>query len=406
MTASALSGPAHYDFILIGAFRYPAGDASSNRLLALAKAATSAGYWPLVVNDAPSDDSRDRKGDIRTFGGVDYVSTGPVVGGRASRLLVRLGRPVRLVRTIQHAGYKRKASFASVSSGLYTPGVHVGLKWLLGMTTISDVVERHDAEQFAASRRSPHFLRHRWTSLLSRFLPDGVIAISRTLEAVYQPTRPVLRVPPLVDIDEFPAPRRRSPSEPLTLLYSGTPTRKDQLGSLVDAVVAQTGDSRPMTLLIAGADAEQLASSEDVGPERVARFDNVVKPLGMLGRAEVLRQLQRADFSVLLRPRDGYAQAGFPSKVPESLAAGCPILGNLTSDLGDYLKDTENAVLCEPDPETRMVSAMTVRNALDRINQMTDDQLYAMKLAARVSADEFHYARWGPILQRWLRTLG
>jgi glycosyltransferase involved in cell wall biosynthesis len=273
------------------------------------------------------------------------------------------------------------------------------------MKTISDVVERHDAEQFPSGLRSPYYLRHRWTSLLSKLLPDGVIAISRTLEAIYAPSRPVLRVPPLVDIDEFAAPIRRATSQPLTLLYSGTPTHKDQLGSLVDAVLADTGDGRPVILLIAGADEEQLAATEDVGPRRVARFGTVVKTLGKLERAEVLTQLSQADFSVLLRPQGGYAQAGFPSKVPESLAAGCPILGNLTSDLGDYLKESDNAVLCRPDPTTRTVSTMAVQEALDRANHMTDDELYTMKLAARAKAEELHYARWGPTLERWLRTL-
>jgi glycosyltransferase involved in cell wall biosynthesis len=394
-----------YDFFLIGAFRYPAGDASSNRLLALAKAAAAGGYRPLVVNDAPPLDSPLPRGSIGTFGGVDYVNTGPPVGARGYRLLGRLSRPARVARTIRRAGYQRGSGFASVASGLYTPGVHVALNWVLGLRTISDVVERHDAEQFPAGRRSPYYIRHRWTSMLSRVLPDGVIAISRTLEAVYSPSRSVLRIPPLVDLDEFPVPHRRSSSQPLTLIYSGTPTRKDQLGSLVDAVLSDTGNSRPISLLIAGADANQLADAEDVGPDRVARFGSVVKPLGMLGRAEVLEQLNRADFSVLFRPQDGYAQAGFPSKVPESLAAGCPVLGNLTSDLGDYLKDSNNAIVCEPDTETRTVLAPAVTEALDRANHLTDDELFEMKLAARASAEDLDYRAWGPVLQRWLRTL-
>jgi glycosyltransferase involved in cell wall biosynthesis len=269
---------------------------------------------------------------------------------------------------------------------------------------MSDVVERHDVEQFAQGWREPYYLRHRWTSLLSTYLPDGVIAISRSLERSFAAHQPVLRLPALIDIAEYAPPAPRATDSPLVLLYSGTPTNKDQLGTLIDAVLAGTNEPRPVELVVAGATAEQLASNPDVGPDRVARFGERIRPLGWLSRDDVIANLRRADFSVLLRPPHGYAHAGFPSKVPESLAAGCPIFGNLTSDLGDYLRDLENAVICETGASGH-VTLETASSALSRANLLTDEQLKAMKHSARQSAEQLHYAHWAPALSEWLETL-
>ena len=67
---------------------------------------------------------------------------------------------------------------------------------------------------------------------------------------------------------------------------------------------------------------------------------------GRKKRDEVLRMLASADFVQLIRdPEMRYAKAGFPSKVVESLAHATPVFCNLSSDLGDYLCDGENALI-------------------------------------------------------------
>ncbi|WP_460936071.1 glycosyltransferase [Phycicoccus ginsengisoli] len=278
------------------------------------------------------------------------------------------------------------------------------LHTLLRVTMISDVVERHDVEQFPSGWRSPYLVRHRWTSRLSQILPDGVIAISRTLEGGYAERRPVLRIPPLIDMAEYATPSPRDPRDPLTLLYIGSPSNKDQLGVLVDAVMDQDGAPRPILLRVAGTDSNQLAANEDVGPDRVSKFGNVVQVLGRLEREEVLSQLREADFSVVLRPRAGYAQAGFPSKVPESLAAGCPLFANITSDLADYLRDLDNSVICETGADGQ-VTADAVATALRRANGLTDPELHSLRLRARETAAHLHYGAWAPALRAWLVTL-
>jgi glycosyltransferase involved in cell wall biosynthesis len=48
---------------------------------------------------------------------------------------------------------------------------------------------------------------------------------------------------------------------------------------------------------------------------------------------------------VLLRPHSRYAEAGFPTKLVESLSAGLPIITNVTSDISEYVRDFEEGAI-------------------------------------------------------------
>ena len=66
---------------------------------------------------------------------------------------------------------------------------------------------------------------------------------------------------------------------------------------------------------------------------------------GRVPQSMVPKCLAQMDFSVLLRPNARYAEAGFPTKLVESLSAGVPILANPTSDITQYVRDGREGVL-------------------------------------------------------------
>jgi glycosyltransferase involved in cell wall biosynthesis len=61
---------------------------------------------------------------------------------------------------------------------------------------------------------------------------------------------------------------------------------------------------------------------------------------------------------LIRNPEERYAKAGFPSKVVESLANSTPVLCNLSSDLGLYLRDGENAILASDHTPQAVALAM------------------------------------------------
>jgi glycosyltransferase involved in cell wall biosynthesis len=105
-----------------------------------------------------------------------------------------------------------------------------------------------------------------------------------------------------------------------------------------------------------------------------------------------------ADFTFLLRPDRGYAAAGFPSKVPESLAAGCPVIVNLTSDLGFFLKDGTDSLICDG------ADIDDVLRALSRALKLNRAELQQMSIeAAATAARYFDYEVWAGPLDTYLR---
>lgn len=404
--AGRTQGSGRYDLFVIGAFKYPQGDASSQRLLTLAQACAAAGKQPVVINDGDSNAPASyRPGTIASLRGVDYICLPSAEGGRVRRFVHRSSRPIRLARTMQRVRAPGVTTSAVIASGLCTPGVLVVLRFVLRSIVMADVVERHDAAQFPQGRRAPYFLRHRLTSWLSRVAADRVIVISSKLARQYATMEPPpVVVPALVDLSEYEIAADRAGSD-LTLLYLGNPNGKDQLGVVLDAL-AQIPHSQQARLrfVIAGCDLAQLSANPDVGQDRLDRLGRMVEAHAYMPRPQVLQLLNEADFTVLVRPAGGYADAGFPTKVPESLAAGCPVLGNITSDLGDYLVDGQNAVICAPAPGSADVSVATVYEAMQRALALTADERLTMRRNARTSAARLSASEWGPRLRHALEA--
>jgi glycosyltransferase involved in cell wall biosynthesis len=172
---------------------------------------------------------------------------------------------------------------------------------------------------------------------------------------------------------------------------------------VLDAIaLIPKANRKALRLVIVGSDRSQLADNPDVGAARLEQLGDVIDARGYVCREEVLRLLQDADFSVLIRPTGGYADAGFPTKVPESLAAGCPVLGNITSDLGTYLIDGQNAVVCSVASGSSEVSVVAVRQAILRIIGMTAEERLAMRLRAQLSARSLSSIAWGSRLAEYL----
>ncbi len=203
--------------------------------------------------------------------------------------------------------------------------------------------------------------------------------------------RPTLLVPPQVDRDTFASPAPPSLTERLNLLYAGTAGAKDMLAVVMKAIQRLPDVQRHrVRLTIAGMSREQAHLLSDLSPADLKDIDGQVTFLGRIERGQILAELTKAHFSVLVRPDAGYARAGFPSKVPESLAAGCPVLLNYTSDLANYVKDgQEGLVLAGPGVDD-------VHDGLLRALDLTDDQWHRMSCAARERAEEFDYRSWKP----------
>ncbi|MEH1166201.1 glycosyltransferase [Micromonospora sp. CPCC 205539] len=380
----------------LAAYRFPHGDAMSNRLLQLARSATPPGGVTLVVNDWPEDGTCPPTApDLPPGVRLITLPRRRIGGGVLGRWLHRRTRPLRMVAALRRAGVRRREL-----TGVYLPlGLWDLLTWAVLRVVVPcpvtvDVLERHDPAQFPRGRLTPYFIRHRWSSFLAGRLAGRIIAISEALERHFvRRGRPTLLVPPQVDCADYPDPAPPSLDDGLRLLYAGSAGPKDQLAVVLAGIRGlPAADRSRVHLVIAGISRDQADSLSDLGDLTLGDLDDQVSFLGRVPRERVLAELRRSHFSVLVRPSAGYAQAGFPSKVPESLAAGCPVLLNHTSDLARYVVDgREGIVLAGP-------TEVDVRDGLARALALRDADWWAMSHAARERAYCFDYRAWTPVV--------
>ncbi|MDT4876082.1 hypothetical protein FQZ97_1114980 [compost metagenome] len=69
--------------------------------------------------------------------------------------------------------------------------------------------------------------------------------------------------------------------------------------------------------------------------------------LGKVAQEKIESHYQTADFSVILRESERFTNAGFPTKFVESLSFSTPVISNITSDLGLYLRDGVNGYVVD-----------------------------------------------------------
>lgn len=252
----------------------------------------------------------------------------------------------------------------------------------LRLPIIVDCMEWHEAKQFRYRWLSPAFWRFLWKFHVVVLHTDGVLAISNYLARHFRSRgMKVLRLLPQVDAAEFDEHLGPTDCGCVHIFYAGTPHKKDYLGMVLRALSELTPKERTcIKFTVAGVALPEL---KKLAEEAVADWDSVEPQLRILGRitrTQVLKELSKADFLILLRQSSRYSEAGFPSKVSESLAAGTPIITNLTSDLGEFLVDDKNAIL------VNCFDIEGVATALRKALKMDRKLIEAMSSQARFTA--------------------
>jgi glycosyltransferase involved in cell wall biosynthesis len=382
--------------LYVGAFRFPEGDAAAARVLGVAKALREAGHEIVFVPNL----SQDRPDDRLPSGGYGYQGfqyvPAPCMAQNTLARLQRLWRTHLTGRTVMER--IRKLDLSSLQAVIVYHGCAPLLLALRAfcrrrrVALIADCTEWYDPWHVTGGPLGPFRwdceLRLRWLQKRT----DGIIVISSYLQDYYQSTGlPVICVPPLVDPAErkwtFP-PSPAGSTNVLRLVYGGTPGRKDLIGNAIRALPRLRREGIPVVVKLLGP--SRAAVEELLGGEARILQDltGAIECPGRIPQHDVPQQLATADFSILLRPNQRFAQAGFPTKLVESLAAGVPVLANPTSDIAQYVRDEQEGLLLQDG------TPHAFQDGIRRVWRLPRDRWHAMRAAARRCADvAFDYRR-------------
>jgi glycosyltransferase involved in cell wall biosynthesis len=360
---------------------FPEGGAAAPRILGNAKALVAAGYEVVIVSGQPPGDQGD---DFYISPGIRCVSTN-------ERDAEHLPKALRYMRYAMMGARSRKwmdalgdLPDAVILYSGYSPYLLQFTGWARRrrIPLLFDAVEWYAAPNALRFIASPYLWNTEFAMRVLIPRLDGVVAISRALEGYYRAKGlPVARIPPLFDPDEIVASNLApDPDGRLRLAYSGSPGRKDLIDIVLESVLDLDAGKGRLVLDIAGVTEEELRNRQPLR-RRGGIIPEALRVHGQVSHTRSIQIVGQADFTVFLRALNRVSTNGFPTKFVESLALGTPVITNLTSDLGDHLRDGETGLECS-EPTTS-----DLRAVLDRALALDTDARAAMRRSARTEAE-------------------
>lgn len=359
---------------------FPNGDAGAVRDMAFANIFKNLGYKVFLIGAG-------KKNNEGEMNGIHYFSTYRHARnkiGHLKRFAFSKAVYLSLIKQIITENGQPSVIYVNdVSHGLIKELCRVAKK--KGIPMLHDSTEWYSACEFAHGKLDKQYVLK--DNLNRRIIvkPIKVIAISSYLTEHFQ-SRGLksVRIPVIMDVENTKI--SLNTDNKVKLIYAGNPANKDYLKEITLGVasLSETAQHR-IELHILGVNENQIKTLT-----KLKSLPKCVKAYGRVPREQVEEFMLEMDFSVLLRPsEERYAKAGFPTKSVEAMAHGVAMLCNISSDLGMYLKDGENAVIVDGYDEKAFAQS------LERVLSLDREQIDKIKVNARKLAEkEFDYRNW------------
>ena len=201
--------------------------------------------------------------------------------------------------------------------------------------------------------------------ILTKYTKYGkTIAISTYLrDFLKEKNRSVIFVPFIFDVEKMRN-SKYTKSDKLRIIYAGSAIgKRDTVQNVIKGINQLSEDeTQKFTFSFAGLtrdDMKALGATED----ELKNSDLIVNYYGVIPHEDVLDLYSKSDYSLLLKPADKrFSKAGFPTKMSESWALSTPVIANYSGDIGEYLVNEVNGIVCDSDSPEDFAKAL--RNVL------------------------------------------
>lgn len=328
--------------VYCGAFRLPCFDAAAPRVLNNAKAFREAGHDVSFI----SWGGRYREMDLCEDGkyrvdGFEYVITNELeAAGIWNKLKLKFTRGSKSYSILASA--ERKPDLVIMYNAGYSwTRKMIGFCRKRNIKLANDITEWYSNDELRLTDIIPNALNMRF---LQHHIPNKIV-ISSLLNNIYPESNNLL-LPPLCDPSESKwsqtiEDERIEPFDGVTLIYAGNPAKKDCLHTVINAANVLALEGGKIRFLILGTTRENYLKAYAKSLKSGELHKNIIF-LGRVSQELIPAYYRKADFMVLLRQPTLKSNAGFPTKVAESITAGVPVICNATSDISEYVHDREN----------------------------------------------------------------
>lgn len=387
--------------VYLGSFRFPKGDAAAARVLNVAKALRMAGHNVSFISWGGEQRLEDICEDgVCRFDGFPYVVTNEIdaKGCLFKKVKERLRRGAKTKTYLK----KHIDEYDVILS--YNGSI---IMWLISFCKknnkklVCDLTEWYSYSELKFADRIKYFFEMYCFQLLVK----NKIVISSYLNRFYNKTHNIV-IPALCDASE---PKWDSDNEDvesktgryegITLIYAGNPARKDAVHYVISAVQRLVNEGENLRFLLLGTLREDyLTRYASLLPK--GELSDRIQFLGRVPQDSVPAYYRLSDFMVLLREPTKKSNAGFPTKFSESFTSGTPVVANLTSDLGKYLKDGETGFVVSDSSEDAIYKTLK-----EKVIGLSLEQIVEMKTNVKEIAKQLDYRAYKDVLNDFVENL-
>lgn len=386
-----------------GSFRFPDKDAASQRVLGIGKALRKMGHEIVFCGWEKEPRIEDKINDEYIYQGFKYYSQaelGLPERGLFRRFIDYLALGNKTLGWIRRYNLTNKITHIIVynSNSIFILRLKKFCK-KNNITLVGDCTEWYEGSHLSGGRFGIlNFDNNCRIRFVYPYIKN-VIVISSFLKIFLEKKGcNTIVIPPLVDFDDSKWERTNTAPlqfpRKLKLIYAGDPGKKDILKQIIASLDFINKTSIKIEFNIIGLTAQQL--SEQLS---ISTIPSYIFCEGRIQLNLVPKFYQKADFSILIRENIRYANAGFPTKLVESLSAGVPIITNKTSDIPNFIRNGENGfVLSE-------INSSAIKLVLKKIFALSDEQISEMKKHSLNSAKlNFDYNEYSSKLTRFFNS--
>lgn len=242
-------------------------------------------------------------------------------------------------------------------------------------------------------------------------LVDGLITTSRVMTEFYGRTAryPIVELPTLYDRSQLPLcgrPMIGGHLAPCRFIYAGSPFNikrldknreniKDRLDVVVLAVAELLARGGHIVLDVYGVTMEEYLVAFPEQEDFLLMHSEAIFFHGQRPHAEVLSATLRSDFSIFFRKSTRLTEAGFPSKLSESLSCGVPVITNSLKNLEPFAGKVPGLCIVPMESSGVNIDAMQVLiSSKDSIREACQE------------CDDFDYRSYASRVESFVRELG
>jgi len=243
-------------------------------------------------------------------------------------------------------------------------------------------------------KRAKMSLSNQIAFFLTPYFSKGIICISYNLKQIF-PGRNVLVMPPTVEEKWLShIPEYIPDSLQFSIGYCGTITMgKDGFDILIESLKLIDVKLKPRIRVVAIGDSGPFGQPLEYWKKWVKDLDLGVEVTftGRLDNYEVMHYLSECSLLALTRPDNFQNRYGFPSKLPEYLSTGRPVLVSRVSDIPSYLQDGFSAYLL--DKITPQEIAQKIEYIINHPVEMEEVGQQGFQIACRVFSNKIQGKR-------------